>query len=212
MAPTHRGAVEDAAMNEALRPAGAAIRSPEPTTGTMGMLLFILTEAALFGSFLVSYLFLRFQAGGGWPPQGIDRPSLVLPAIMTVVLLSSSLPMHLADTGIRRGRRTRLRVGLLAGFLLGGTFLGLQGVEYSESLRDFVPQGHAYGSLFYMITGFHGAHVAGGLLLNLWVQVRAGRGYYDAERHATVRNVVLYWHFVDVVWIAIFATLYVAAA
>jgi heme/copper-type cytochrome/quinol oxidase subunit 3 len=184
----------------------------EPTTGTMGMLLFIATEATLFATFIVSYFFLRFQSTPRWPPEGIETPTLLLPGIMTVVLLSSSVPMHLADAGIRRGNRTRLRVGLLASFVLGASFLGLQVVEYLEKLRDFTPQTNAYGSLFFMITGFHGAHVAVGLLLNLWVQIQAARGFYDADRHLTVRNVALYWHFVDVVWIAIFSSLYLAAA
>jgi heme/copper-type cytochrome/quinol oxidase subunit 3 len=114
--------------------------------------------------------------------------------------------------GIRRGNRRRLRVGLLVSFLLGATFLGLQVFEYGEKLKEFTPPTHAYGSLFFMITGFHGAHVLGGLLLNLWVQIQAARGFFGRDRHLTVRNVALYWHFVDAVWIAIFSSLYVAAA
>lgn len=199
-------------MSEALVGERVPRRSPEPTTGTMGMLLFILTEATLFATFLVSYFFLRFQSTPRWPPDGIETPTLVLPSIMTVILLSSSVPMHIADAGIRRGSRLRLRLGLLASFVLGAIFLGLQAVEYVEKLREFTPQTNAYGSLFFMITGFHGAHVAGGLLLNLWVQIQAGRGFYGPARHLTVRNVALYWHFVDAVWIAIFSSLYLAAA
>jgi heme/copper-type cytochrome/quinol oxidase subunit 3 len=199
-------------MSEALVRERASRRSTEPSTGTMGMLLFILTEATLFATFLVSYFFLRFQSTPRWPPDGIDTPTLLLPSIMTVILLSSSVPMHIADAGIRRGSRLRLRLGLLASFVLGAAFLGLQVVEYAEKLREFTPQTNAYGSLFFMITGFHGAHVAGGLLLNLWVQLQAGRGFYGRDRHGTVRNVALYWHFVDAVWIAIFSSLYLAAA
>lgn len=199
-------------MSEALVRERGPRRSPEPTTGTMGMLLFILTEATLFATFLVSYFFLRFQSTPRWPPDGIETPTLVLPSIMTVILLSSSVPMHIADAGIRRGSRLRLRLGLLVSFVLGAIFLGLQAVEYVEKLREFTPQTNAYGSLFFMITGFHGAHVAGGLLLNLWVQIQAGRGFYGPARHLTVRNVALYWHFVDAVWIAIFSSLYLAAA
>jgi heme/copper-type cytochrome/quinol oxidase subunit 3 len=187
-------------------------RESQPTTGTMGMLLFILTEAALFASLIVSYFFLRFRATALWPPGGIEAPDLLLPSVMTVILLSSSIPMHIADAGIRRGSRGRLRVGLLCSFVLGTTFLVLQAFEYSESLRQFTPQTNAYGSLFFLITGFHGAHVLGALLLNLWVQIQAGRGFYHGERHTTVRNVALYWHFVDAVWIAIFSSLYLAAA
>lgn len=192
--------------------ADAFERPPQPTTGTMGMLLLILTEAALFASLLVSYFFLRFRGTALWPPEGIEAPNLLLPSVMTVILLSSSVPMHIADAGIRRGSRGRLRVGFLVSFVLGAAFLALQAFEYSETLRQFTPQTNAYGSLFFLITGFHGAHVLGALLLNLWVQIQAGRGFYRAERHATVRNVALYWHFVDAVWIAIFSSLYLAAA
>jgi heme/copper-type cytochrome/quinol oxidase subunit 3 len=199
-------------MTEALAGERAGGRSPEPTTGTMGMLLFILTEASLFATFIVSYFFLRFQSTPRWPPEGIESPTLLLPSVMTVILLSSSVPMHIADTGIRRGSRRRLRVGLLVSFLLGATFLGLQVYEYADKLKEFTPQTNAYGSLFFMITGFHGAHVLGGLLLNLWVQIQAARGFFGPDRHLTVRNVALYWHFVDAVWIAIFSSLYVAAA
>lgn len=186
-------------------------RSPEPTTATMGMLLFILTEATLFATFLVSYFFLRFQSAPRWPPDGIEPPTLLLPSVMTIILLSSSVPMHLAEVGIRKGSRRQLHLGLLLSFVLGAVFLALQGFEYAESLKEFTPGANAYGSLFFLITGFHGAHVLAGLLLNLWVQVQARRGFFSQERHLTVRNVALYWHFVDAVWIAIFSSLYLAA-
>ena len=178
--------------------------------GWWGMVMLIGTEAMLFGTLLASYFFLRFRWGPVWPPEGITIPELSLPLIMTAVLLSSSIPMHVADQGIRKGSGARLRWGLAVSFLLGAAFLGLQGYEYAEKLKEFGPTTNVYGSLFFTITGFHGAHVGIGLVLNAWTQVRAWLGHFDDERHLTVQNVALYWHFVDVVWIFIFASLYLS--
>lgn len=175
-----------------------------------GMVWLIMTEAALFAMLIFSYFFLRFGQPA-WPPAGIDPPSLTLPAIMTVILWSSSLPVHLADRGIKRGSQTRLRGGLLAGFLLGATFLALQVLfEYPETLAEFTPQTNSYGSLFFVITGFHGFHVLVGLLFSLWTQARAWAGAFTSDRHVTVQTFALYWHFVDVVWLFVLLTVYVS--
>ncbi len=181
------------------------------TTGFWGMVMLIFTEAMLFAVLLFSYLYLRFQDSPVWPPPGIPKPDLFLVSIMTPILLLSSGPMHWADTGIRQGNVWRLRLGLFVTFLMGSTFLALQVVEYHTILtEEFTPRTHAYGSLFFTITGFHGAHVAGGLLMNLWLQVYAWRGRFTAHRHLAVENVALYWHFVDAVWVFILGTLYLS--
>ncbi|HEX2090691.1 MAG TPA: heme-copper oxidase subunit III [Actinomycetota bacterium] len=180
-------------------------------TGFWGMVMLIFTEATLFGILLFSYFYLRFQSQPVWPPEGIDKPDLFLVSIMTPILLLSSGPMHWAHTGIRQGKVGRLRLGLLATFVMGATFLGFQGVEYREILTDqFTPRTNVYGSLFFTITGFHGLHVAVGLVMNLWVQWFAGRGRFTAERHLAVENVALYWHFVDAVWVFILFSLYLS--
>jgi heme/copper-type cytochrome/quinol oxidase subunit 3 len=128
---------------------------------------------------------------------------------MTAILWSSSIPVHMAHTGIRAGNVTRLKVGLAAGFVLGATFLVMTlGVEWPEKLDEFGPTTNAYGSLFYTLTGFHGAHVLAGLMLSLWTQVRAWQGAFDESRHLTVQNFTMYWHFVDVVWAFVLATIY----
>jgi heme/copper-type cytochrome/quinol oxidase subunit 3 len=176
-----------------------------------GMIWLILTEATLFASLLVSYWYLRFRSTPAWPPGGIHKPELTLPLIMSAILWSSSLPVHLADRGIRNGNVRRLRLGLLVGWILGATFVVLQlAVEYPEVLKEFSPRTNAYGSLFFTITGFHGLHVIVGLLFSLWVQVRAWRGAFDAERHVSVQNFAMYWHFVDTVWVFILLTLYLS--
>jgi cytochrome c oxidase subunit 3 len=180
------------------------------STGYWGMVLLIFTEATLFAILLTSYAYLRFQGGPVWPPEGIEKPKLALIAVMTPILLLSSAPMHWAELSIRKGRVGRLRLGLMATFLMGATFLVLQGFEYHTTLREFTPRTDAYGSLFFTITGFHGLHVAGGLLMNLWLQWNAWRGRFSAARHLAVENVTLYWHFVDGVWVFILATLYLS--
>ena len=188
-----------------------AVSQAGRAVGWWGMVMLIFTEATLFAVLLTSYFFIRFQSGPVWPPRGIDKPDLFLVSIMTPILLLSSAPMHWAATGIRRGKIWRLRLGLLITFMMGATFLGMQAVEYHAILTEhFTPRTNAYGSLFLTITGFHGVHVLVGLLLNLWLQVYAGRGRFGAERHLAVENVALYWHFVDAVWIFIFSSLYLS--
>jgi len=178
--------------------------------GWWGMVILIFTEATLFAILLTSYLFLRFQAGPVWPPGGIKKPELTMVAIMTPILLLSSAPMHWADLSIRRGRVRRLRLGLLLTFVMGATFLTLQGIEYEKLLEEFTPRTNVYGSLVYTITGFHGAHVAVGLLMNLWLQFYALRGRFTAANHLPVEVVSLYWHFVDAVWVFILAVVYLS--
>ena len=179
--------------------------------GWWGMVWLIATEATLFASLLASYFYLRFRHGVAWPPDGLPVPELELPIIMSVILLSSSIPVHLAEAGIKKGRQSVLRWGLFAGFVLGATFLVLTvAVEWPETLHHFTPRTNVYGSLFFTITGFHAAHVLVGLGMNLWTQIRARQGAFDAERHVTVQNFTMYWHFVDVVWVFVFATLYLS--
>jgi heme/copper-type cytochrome/quinol oxidase subunit 3 len=176
-----------------------------------GMVFLILTEATFFSILLTSYWFIRFQHGPVWPPDGIDKPKLFLVSVMTPILLVSSGPMHWAELGIKRGRLWQLKLGLVLTFAMGATFLALQGVEYHHILtREFTPRTDAYGTLFFSITGFHGIHVAVGLLMNLWLQYYSWRGSFSAERYLPVQNVVMYWHFVDAVWVFILGTLYLS--
>ena len=172
-----------------------------------GMVIVILNEAVIFASLIASYFYLRFNSVL-WPPQGVSLPELTLSSSNTVILLCSSLAMQWAADGIRRGEVNRLRIGLALAFLLGAVFLSIQIYEYIE--LEFLPQDHAYGSLFWAITGLHATHVLIGLLMNGYIQVRAAYGHFGSDRHQGVENVTLYWHFVDVVWIFIFASLFLS--
>ena len=130
---------------------------------------------------------------------------------MSAILLASSVPVHWAEASIKKGNQVGLRLGLLAGFLLGAVFLFITlVVEWPEQLHEFSPTTNVYGSLFFTITGFHAMHVLVGLAMSLWAQVRAWKGAFDADRHVTIQNFTMYWHFVDVVWIFVFATIYLS--
>lgn len=177
-------------------------RSP----GFWGMMLLIATEASLFAYLLFSYFYLGSMAAGPWPPDGPPSLKLVIPN--TILLLLSSATMYWAESGIREGNKGRLRMGLLATLVLGIVFLAIQGVEYSK--QHFTPTTSAYGSLFFTITGFHGAHVFVGLLMIAVILARAYLGHFRAGRHEAVTNVSWYWHFVDVVWLCVFTSLYIS--
>jgi cytochrome c oxidase subunit 3/cytochrome c oxidase subunit I+III len=187
-------------------------RAPSRATeevGWWGMALFCLTEATLFAYLLASYLYVGVT-NAEWPPPHFELPQLQLPLIMTVLLLSSSGTAIWAERGLAHGDRRRFRFGLLATIILGAGFLALQVREYGEKLRHMAPGQHAYASLFYAITGFHGTHVAFGLVLMLYIGLRALLGHFDVQRHLAVKNVFLYWHTVDGVWLAILSALYLS--
>lgn len=172
-------------------------------SGRWGIGLLIATESSFFAYLLFSYFYLGSFAGR-WPPDG--PPSLAVAGPGTIILLASSVTLWWAEKGIAAGAQMRLRLGLLGTFLLGAVFIGLQGWEWAH--KGFTPQSSAYGSIYFTVTGFHGAHVVAGLLMNLVVQVWAWRGFFTQDRYALVSNAALYWHFVDAVWIVIFATVY----
>ncbi|HEX6534534.1 MAG TPA: cytochrome c oxidase subunit 3 [Gemmatimonadaceae bacterium] len=178
----------------------------ERSPGWWAMIWIIATEASLFGFLLFSYFYVASQARGAWPPGGPLELRLALPN--TILLIVSSLTMWWAERGIARGSRMRLRIGLLVTFVLGAIFVIVQGIEWSH--KSFGPRDDVFGALFFTITGFHGLHVIVGLLLNLAVQVWAWMGSFTEDRHLAVTNAAMYWHFVDVVWLAVFTSLYLS--
>ncbi len=191
----------------AARPAGLPVNPTDRRSpGWWGMVLVITTEAGFFAYFLFGYFYLASMSRGPWPPNG--PPSLRLALPNTVILLVSSVAMWFGESGIRRGLQWRLRTGLAVTCALGIVFLSLQRLEYSRA--TFTPATDAYGSLFFTITAFHGAHVAAGLLMNAVVQVRAWAGHFTEQRHLAVSNIAMYWHFVDAVWLVVFLSLYLS--
>ena len=176
---------------------------------TLGILLFIISEVMLFGAFFASYFFLRVVANEGpWPPEPFELPVAVA-GVNTAILLSSSFTIHYALEAIRHGNRRGLILGLAATWLLGATFLFIQLNEYVHI--GFSGRDGAFGSIFYGLTGLHGAHVFIGLLLLSFANIRAWRGHYGpkAKDHLGVEVPGIYWHFVDIMWVIVFTTVYV---
>ncbi len=175
----------------------------------LGILLFIVSEVMLFGAFFAAYFFLRVVVDPiTWPPNGIELPVFVA-GVNTLILVSSSFTMHYALEGIRRNNHRALRLGLGVTWLLGATFLFIQLNEYVHI--GFSARDGAFGSIFYSLTGLHGAHVFVGLLLLTFANIRASRGHFGPEEknHLGVEVTGIYWHFVDIMWIVVFLTVYV---
>lgn len=180
---------------------------PGTSTGFWGMALLIFTEAGLFASLLLAYFYERANAES-WPPAGIEKPELTLPLIMTALLVGSSITIFIAERGIGAGRQAVLVIALVISVLLSAAFLGLQAYEYLHT--DFSLGDSVYSSAFFTITGIHGIHVSIAVLMGTVITVRAVLGHFSSEHHNAVTNVSLYWHFVDIVWLFILASLYIS--
>ena len=184
---------------------------PEPhyssrvSPSVLGMFLFIGTEVMLFGSFFTAYFFVRVVNGTPWPTPPFHLPVFVA-LINTCILVTSSFTIHWATQSIKRGNRAGLQAGLVLTFLLGLTFLLTQMIEYARV--GFAPHNGAFGTIFFCLTGLHGAHVFVGLSILFFMTVRAFRGHFSAESHHGVEIGGIYWHFVDVMWIVVYATVY----
>lgn len=181
-----------------------------------GMLLFIASEvmffAAFFWAFFDSSLFPREfpydLAGGIWPPEGIETfVWYELPLANTVVLLSSSVTVHWAHHALMRGNQKLAVNWLIATVVLGVLFTTLQGIEYSHAPFSFTDG--IYPSTFFMATGFHGFHVIIGTIFLFVCLVRAMKGHFKPDHHFGLVAASWYWHFVDAVWLFLFACIYI---
>ncbi|HXC24202.1 MAG TPA: heme-copper oxidase subunit III [Solirubrobacteraceae bacterium] len=184
----------------------AAHRSSRVEPQLLGMLLFIISEIMVFGAFFTAYFFIRVAQGDPWPAPGTHLP-LEVAGVNTAILISSSFTLHWAEQSIKKGNRFGLKAGILTTFLLGCAFLFIQINEYANI--GFAPQDQAQATIFYSLTGLHGAHVFIGLLLLLTVTIRAFRGHYSPEEHRGIEVPGIYWHFVDIMWIVVYTTVYV---
>jgi cytochrome c oxidase subunit 3 len=185
-----------------------ANRSSRVEPGLLGMLLFIISEIMVFGAFFTAYFFIRVVAPDHtwFPIDGMELPVAVA-GVNTAILVSSSLTLHWAQTSIKNGNRFGLQAGMFTTFMLGLTFLFVQINEYVHI--GFAPQDNAQATVFFSLTGLHGAHVTIGLLLLAMVTWRSFRGHFSAEDHRGVEIPGIYWHFVDVMWIIVYASIYV---
>ena len=194
--------MSEVAIREQSLPVGSFGRK---SSGWYGVWTLVLTEAAIFVYLLFSYFYLASQANGDWPLGG--TPSLKLAAPNSLILLLSSAALIWAErSGARRGQRLRLLGGIATALVLGIVFVIVQLREWQT--KAFSLHSGTYGSSYFVVTGFHLAHVIVGLLLLLALFVWAALGYFDRERHAPLTIGAIYWHFVDVVWLIVFSALY----
>tara|TARA_Y100001936_G_scaffold126533_1_gene123946 strand:+ start:2630 stop:3313 length:684 start_codon:yes stop_codon:yes gene_type:complete len=192
--------------------------------GKAMMWIFLVSDTFIFSCFLVGYLNVRLTTTEPWPLQseifalsfggGAPIP-LILIAIMTFILITSSGTMALAvNMGYRKEKlKAFWLICITAAF--GASFVGMQMFEWSKLILDegVRPWGNPFGapqfgSIFFMVTGFHGLHVTGGVIYLIWVALRVKRGYYDNKGFEIIEIAGLYWHFVDLVWVFIFAFFY----
>jgi cytochrome c oxidase subunit 3 len=191
--------------------------------GKLMMWIFLLSDTFIFSIFLISYMNVRMSATDSWPLTsdvfalhvgGADIPLLLI-AIMTFILITSSGTMAMAvNCAYQRNKSATFKL-MIATAILGASFVGMQAFEWTKLIMDegvrpwANPMGAAqFGSAFFMITGFHGLHVSIGVIYLTVVAIKVLRGHYDERGFQIVEITGLYWHFVDLVWVFIFAFFY----
>lgn len=173
--------------------------------GWFGMAALITTEACLFAYLLFSYYYMALHFGREWLPD--ELPGFKFSVPMTVLLFSSSVVVWFGERGIKKGRTRVCVAALTGGAVLGLAFVALEVTEWAD--KDYTLSTDSYSSLYFTVTGFHMAHVLGGVLLLLTAALWTALGKFDGHRRDPISIVAFYWHFVDVVWVAVFTTIYV---
>ena len=197
--------------------------SPEQQkeASALGMWVFLVTEILFFGGLFLAYTIYRWQNARGFAHASLHM-DIALGTVNTAVLICSSLTMAMAVHSAATGRRKPLAGFLVATMLLGGVFLGIKAVEYTDHIRHHLLPGPGFRypvpadaraaemffSLYFAMTGLHALHMLVGLGLLTTLLVLARRGRFTAEYHTPVEVSGLYWHFVDIVWIFLFPLLY----
>ena len=184
-------------------------RAPRPRpvahpNGWWGMAIFLASEAMLFGALLGTYYYLRFKAVH-WPPPGTPEPKVVLPLILTAVLVATSVPMQAAFRAARAGRLGATRLALALALTAQATYFGLQMHLFLGDLAKFSPGEHAYGSIYFTLLGAHHAHVAVGLLLDVWLLLRLSTGL-TRYRFTALWATTFFWHFVNALAVLVVLT------
>jgi cytochrome c oxidase subunit 3 len=176
----------------------------------LGMILFITSEVMFFSGLFAAYFSTR-AANQPWPPAAFKETLNPLSLIMvaTIILITSSFTCQFAVWSIRKGDRKGFIRNISITFVLGIIFLILQVYDYSLLFGEGLTLGSGpFGTTYFTLTGFHGAHVFGGVLMLGVILYRGMAGQFSAKHHDAIEAVSLYWHFVDVVWILLFSILY----
>jgi cytochrome c oxidase subunit III len=171
------------------------------------------------GSGMLTNVLLWGEYSAGWPSSGPGDvggafqtiPAWGLPLLNTLILLTSGVTLTIAHHALKGGHRRQVLFWLGTTIALGVTFAFVQGYEYIHAYQDLnLTLGSGiYGSTFFMLTGFHGAHVLLGTIMLIVMWLRVARGHFDAENHFAFEAAAWYWHFVDVVWLGLFLFVYV---
>jgi len=213
---------------------GLEVQPARFTAGMWAIILFVSSEAMFFSALFTTYFYLRaripawepiFQrcvsadcekpkafadiAHGNFAPVATNFFGLEIPLVLinTVVLLSSSVTMQLAVNAIKKDQVQSGIRWLAATVVMGAWFVFGQGYEYLH--LGFLPNNSVFAGVFFTLTGFHGAHVTGGVIANALALFRTTKGHFTSRRHLYVEGASIYWHFVDVVWIGLFTTIYI---
>jgi cytochrome c oxidase subunit 3 len=201
-------------MAVAVAPREQEPQYPAIKPGMMGMYIFLASEVMFFGSLFAVYFYL-YGSHPQWPPLAPEsRPEYYvnwwpIPFWNTIILFSSGVTCHFAAEAIATNNRRRFFILQIATIILGFLFEALQVYEFAQAFgRGLTLQANTFASAFFTLTGFHGAHVLGGLVLLILILFRAYRGQFSSRHHVAVNAVTLYWHFVDVVWFFLFGILY----
>jgi heme/copper-type cytochrome/quinol oxidase subunit 3 len=207
--PTVSSARPPAGRPLATSPAGQTHPGSRPL-GWWGVVGLIATEATLFSLLLFVNFYLRANAAT-WPPPGVEDPELVLSGIRSVILIGSSVPVAIAERAAKRGDEVRMRRYLIITFVMGAVFLAGHIQEYVTLWPKLTFRDSSYGSIFYTLTGLHALHLIVGLGVLAYLVVQSLRGTFEGQHHPTpVACGILYWHFVDVVWVAVYSSLYLS--
>jgi cytochrome c oxidase subunit 3 len=190
-------------MSTVAVPEGAPQR--EMSGPVLGMVLFVASEAMFFGAFFAGYFTIKDNAKV-WPPPGIPHLKIDIATILTIILVASSVVIQLSLRSIRNGNERRARLLLGITIALGVTFLLLQLYDYSQ--LGFGVKDGTFGTLFYVMTGIHMAHVFGGVVFLALVFSQAMGGALTPSHHDSLAAGAIYWDFVDVVWLLLFTTFY----
>jgi heme/copper-type cytochrome/quinol oxidase subunit 3 len=169
------------------------------------MAMFVASETTLFAMMIGSYFYIRVK-NVDWPPRGIEEPKVVIPLVLLGVLLTTSIPMQLAVRAGRSGRVAAARGLVLLALVVQAGYFAMEVNRYFVDLAHFTPQEHAYGSIYFMLLGADHAHVALGLLFDVWLLGKLLRGL-TAYRLNALTAIAFYWHAVNVVTIAVTLTI-----
>ena len=172
--------------------------------GWWGTLLFVATEATLFGTLFATYFYLRFNTPQ-WPPAGVPEPKVALPLILTGVLVATTIPVFFGTRAALAGRARLAWLLFFVALVIQAGYFGVQVHEFLGDLDKFSPHDSAYASIYFTLLGAHHLHVIAGLLLDGWLLVRLAGGL-TSYRVVAVRAVALYWYVVAALAIAVTAT------